>query len=247
MRSALLSLALLAGPALQAQDLTGTWAGPLIFPGGRIELILTIDAEEDGYTATVDSPTQGVYGVPVGIDARGDSVFVDLDEFSARFDAALVGDVLVGTFVQERFELDASLARLEDPEFLDPTPLDPEPSNPEPLDPESLEAEPLDPGLNALVGSWSGEIAGALPVVLHLRAGDETGRLGATLDSPSQNAFGIPTDGATLTDGTLSVHLPSINGSFEGDVDGETIRGTWSQNDRNLPLVLTRQALRDGE
>jgi hypothetical protein len=41
------------------------------------------------------------------------------------------------------------------------------------------------PNLEAIRGDWNGRIAGRLPIIFHL--GEQV-----TLDSPDQNAFGLP-------------------------------------------------------
>lgn len=50
---------------LTAQDITGDWHGMLKVQGIQLRLLFHIQAEGEGYTATMDSPDQGAKGIPV--------------------------------------------------------------------------------------------------------------------------------------------------------------------------------------
>ena len=57
----------------------------------------------------------------------------------------------------------------------------------------------------------------------------------ATLDSPDQNAMGIPLGRVTLTDDSLFVEAPMIRGRYAGKVSGDSlITGTWTQLGKKL-------------
>jgi hypothetical protein len=93
------------------------------------------------------------------------------------------------------------------------------------------------------VGDWQGTLSAGgqeFPLVLHVVAGEDG--LTATMDSPSQGAFGIPGDTATFSEGTLTISFSSIAGSYEATLgeDGDTLSGTWTQGGMSLPLELTR-------
>ncbi|MBW4890943.1 alpha/beta hydrolase [Mucilaginibacter sp. HMF5004] len=47
-----------------AQDITGTWYGAMLTPGGKFTLIFHINKDEDLYGSTMDSPAQNFAGVP---------------------------------------------------------------------------------------------------------------------------------------------------------------------------------------
>ena len=58
---------LLAVITLSAQDITGTWSGDLSYTDGmgqatKLTVKFNISATENGYTSTLDSPDQDVYG-----------------------------------------------------------------------------------------------------------------------------------------------------------------------------------------
>lgn len=88
---------------------------------------------------------------------------------------------------------------------------------------------------NAQEGSWNGELdvmGTKLPLVFNFSPN------GCTMDSPSQNAKGIPAEKTVSDDGTIKVKVGMIGATFEGKmVDGE-IKGTFTQNGFPLPLTL---------
>lgn len=89
----------------------------------------------------------------------------------------------------------------------------------------------------ALVGDWSGSIAGTLPLVLHVRAG-AGGTLTATMDSPTQGANGLAATNVALKGTAAAFDVPLVRGSYTGTLsaDGKTISGTWTQG-QSMPLV----------
>jgi hypothetical protein len=66
--------------------------------------------------------------------------------------------------------------------------------------------------------------------------------LTATMDSPDQNANGLPVTSVTRDGASLKMELKQIAGGFEGKIaqDLTTIEGTWTQRGSPLPLVLKR-------
>ena len=94
------------------------------------------------------------------------------------------------------------------------------------------------------VGSWLGtlSIGGIeLRIVFHIEH-DSTGALTATLDSPDQNATGIPVAAVIVQGDTLRLEVTVVGGVYEGMIgtDGSTVEGTWSQGGQTFPLALER-------
>lgn len=94
-----------------------------------------------------------------------------------------------------------------------------------------------------LIGRWEGALRmgqTVIPLVVRVEAGPEG--LGAVMDSPAQNARGIPITDLGGTSGTVRFSVPSVGGRFEGarSADGTTWTGAWSQGTASLPLVLTQ-------
>ena len=93
-------------------------------------------------------------------------------------------------------------------------------------------------------GSWMGKLKGEgfeLRIVFNISVNNE-GSLLATMDSPDQNAKGIPM-GAVSFDGVkLTINAPDINGVYEGKMTEKTVmKGKWSQNGHTLDLNLAKK------
>ena len=89
---------------------------------------------------------------------------------------------------------------------------------------------------DAQTGTWSGqlEVSGMkLSVVFHLD--DEK----PTLDSPDQGVKGIPAELERGLAGKITVKIPSLAASYEGQWLINKIVGTFTQMGRSLPLTLT--------
>jgi hypothetical protein len=97
----------------------------------------------------------------------------------------------------------------------------------------------------AIVGDWEGTLdagaQGKLRVVLHVTQAKD-GSLAATLDSPDQNATGIPVTTITYKEPALHFESEPIKGSYDGKMNKENaeIAGDWSQSGATLPLVFKR-------
>ncbi len=93
-----------------------------------------------------------------------------------------------------------------------------------------------------LVGRWEGalNVGGTfLPLVIRVEADGQV-----FMDSPAQNARGIPVTELSETGGVVRFTVPVAHGRFEGvrSADGQTWTGAWSQGAASLPLILTRAA-----
>jgi CubicO group peptidase (beta-lactamase class C family) len=94
------------------------------------------------------------------------------------------------------------------------------------------------------IGNWYGTLGegpGALRIAVHIFAaegGEEA--LRGTLDSPDQNALGIPLGAIEAADGRLAFTVPAVAGQYEGTWDQaeQRWRGRWSQGAVVLPLDL---------
>jgi len=101
----------------------------------------------------------------------------------------------------------------------------------------------LAPG-SVVLGDWSGIFdAGVakLTLVVHI-AQDGSGALSGTLDSPAQNATGIPIEGLAFENGKLRFEAKRLAAVFEGrlsDRSGEIV-GTLTQRSSSVPLALRR-------
>ena len=92
------------------------------------------------------------------------------------------------------------------------------------------------------VGYWQGTLstgAGSLPIGVSIERGDD-GELTGSVDSPSQQSFGIPISDVQMTGDRLSFKVPAVGGIYEGEwrADENRWAGSWSQAGATLPLSL---------
>jgi len=113
---ALLCLSLAVSLGVRAQDVTGDWYGMLAPDAVGIRLNLHVTAGGEGYTATLDSPDQGAFGIPM------DSFTLESGRVTFGFAAASMtysgtwdpdGDRISGTFSQGGADLDLDFGRTE--------------------------------------------------------------------------------------------------------------------------------------
>lgn len=97
---------------------------------------------------------------------------------------------------------------------------------------------------NDVTGNWNGTLdAGPikLRVVFKISKGTD-GVLTAKMDSIDQGARDIPVEVFTLKDKTLRMEVKSVNGVYEGTLDGAGTKATgkWTQGPQSLPLTLEK-------
>src|SRR5690606_22911965 len=63
----------LSTSSLVAQDVTGAWGGTLDIQGTHLRVVFNVSQGPQGYTATMDSPDQGVKDIPVAKTTVDDS------------------------------------------------------------------------------------------------------------------------------------------------------------------------------
>lgn len=208
-----------------AQDITGNWQGTLSASGAELRLVLHITKAADGsLKATLDSIDQpGGNGIPVSSIALKDSkLSLGVEKVGGTYEGKVApgGDTISGTWTQ---------AQAVPLEFKRAT---------APVKTEHKLAKPSD-----IDGAWLGTLdlgAQSLRVVFHI-VNTEDGLI-ATLDSPDQNANGLPTNSVTRDGSSLKIVIKSIGGAFEGKIAGDlsSIDGTFTQFGNAHPLVLKR-------
>lgn len=80
-----------------------------------------------------------------------------------------------------------------------------------------------------------------LRVVCNIRK-NQDGTLGGTIDSPDQNATGIPLDTVTIKDGAVHLQSNKVAAAFDGQLskDGSQIAGQWKQNAITLAATFRK-------
>lgn len=92
-------------------------------------------------------------------------------------------------------------------------------------------------------GDWEGSlhVSGVeLPLVFHIQSADSG--YTAKMDSPAQQAFGIPVDEITFEGGVLNLQIVPIGMTYSGTFNKEkdTFSGDFEQSGMQLPLDLKR-------
>lgn len=94
-----------------------------------------------------------------------------------------------------------------------------------------------------ITGSWAGKLnfgGASLNLIFNISSTDSGYK--ATLDSPDQNAKGIPVSVVTFVDSLLTVKVNMLGASFSGRLVGEDkIIGTFVQGAASISLELTPQ------
>lgn len=95
-----------------------------------------------------------------------------------------------------------------------------------------------------IISIWQGVLkvpSGELRIVFKISKAED-GSLTATMDSPDQGAFDIPTSKTSVENDSLRIEASSIGGLFAGKVnpDSSTIDGQWQQSGMTFPLVLKK-------
>lgn len=213
----------LAGGALNAQEVTGDWLGTLSVNGVELRLALHISKAADGsLKATVDSMDQGANGIPVGPITLADSKLnFTVPAVSGGYEGKVNagGTAIAGTWTQGQplpLEFRRGVAAK----------VEHKPGKPSDID-----------------GAWQGGIdvgQNSLRMIFHI-VNTEDGLM-ATLDVPDQGAKAVPVTTVTRDGSALKLEMKGLGGGFEGKVspDLSTIDGTWTQVGNSLPLVLKR-------
>ncbi len=92
----------------------------------------------------------------------------------------------------------------------------------------------------ALNGSWRGDLnfgPTCMPLVFNFESKD--GKTEATMDSPQQNAKGIPLEVLYCSSDSVSLDCKMIGASFSGKISEGKIEGFFIQRGFKLPLTLS--------
>jgi putative CocE/NonD family hydrolase len=103
-------LLLLSGFPLRAQTIVGDWNGLLDLGGAQLRLVLHVAETDDGLSATIDSPDQGAFGMPVAtISLQDETLAFELPDLQVTYRGTVMADYtsIDGTFTQagQRFPM----------------------------------------------------------------------------------------------------------------------------------------------
>lgn len=234
-------LALLLVPAIPLHGLVeaplaqdrpaGLWQGAVELPSTNLQLSLKLWQEEGIWAGTISIPVQNLTDFPLDE--------VRLDDRSIRF--AMKGIPGNPVFEGNLSEDDSTIkGNLSQGGMTFPFQMEWK-GEAEPVDrPDSADADSAQPFL----GSWEGDLLSqgrTLLLRFHLKKGPQ-GKVEATLDSPDQGQNGLPVSRVEVQGSTLTLHLPYLQASFQGDLteDGQQITGAWRQGGNELPLTVKK-------
>jgi len=214
---ALLLAIFLSGAFSQAQDITGQWNGVLSVQGVNLRLIFHINKTGNNYTSTMDSPDQGASGIPVATTTfDGSKLSLAIPNLGLSYEGDFKSDSFVGTFKQNGMSFPMTLAK-------------------------ATETKPVEYVQDVINGQWDGvlNIQGTnMRLVFHINKTVE-GYV-STMDSPDQGASRIPVATTTFDGSKLSLAIPNLGLSYEGDFKSDSFVGLFKQNGMSLPLTLKR-------
>jgi fermentation-respiration switch protein FrsA (DUF1100 family) len=134
-------IAILSSFIMVGQEITGKWNGVLKVPGSQLRVVFNITKTENGYSSTMDSPDQGVKGIPFTKTSFENSILkLEIPNAQIVYEGMLNKDNnIVGNFVQrgQSFLLNLSKGKIEEKMVLRPQ----EPQKPYPYNSEEVAFE----------------------------------------------------------------------------------------------------------
>jgi pimeloyl-ACP methyl ester carboxylesterase len=84
-----------------AQDITGKWNGVLKIPGVQLRIVFNLNKADTGHSATMDSPDQGVKGIPVtSVSFQHPTLKLAIANAGIQYEGVLKNDSIIGVFKQ---------------------------------------------------------------------------------------------------------------------------------------------------
>jgi hypothetical protein len=211
-------------PLQKPGSAAGHWTGTISGPEIAVEVDLA--PKGDAWQATISIPVQNTKGVPLSdVSIQGTAVKFAIPGApgNAHYAGTLSADgkTISGDFMQGGATLPLTLTRTGDAKFEVP--------------------QKSTPITKELEGTWEGALdvnGKVLRLVLKLANGANGAT--AVLVSLDQNNAEIPVSTVTQAGSRLKLLVPMIGGTYDGELKGGEIVGTWVQGPLNLPLVFKR-------
>lgn len=99
--------------SVYGQDITGPWNGILKVQGMQLRIVFHINQSDEGYSATMDSPDQGAYGIPAtSASYENSELVINIANLGAEYKGILgINDSITGTFTQMGYSFPLNLTR----------------------------------------------------------------------------------------------------------------------------------------
>ena len=96
-----------------AQDFSGKWTGNIEVPAYslKIGVVLHIEQNDEGITASIDVPEQGAHGLKAKAKVKDEKLNLTFPDMGASYEAKLNGDVLEGSYSQMGMSIPLKLTR----------------------------------------------------------------------------------------------------------------------------------------
>lgn len=207
----------------------GHWVGTIQTPGPALDVEVDLVAKgADAYDGAISIPAQGAKGIPLtAISVKGTAVAFAIRGVPGepRFTGTLSSDgkSIAGDFNQAGATMPFTLAWKGEGKIEKPA-----------------KSTPI---TKELEGPWEGalDVEGkVLRLALKLANGPDGGS--GTLVSLDQGDAEIPVATITQAGSKVKLLVTMVNGSFDGELKGDQLAGTWTQGQLSLPLVFKRTA-----
>jgi hypothetical protein len=202
----------------QTPSPVGTWRGVYQPLPVQVPFVVQIARTSAGWSAKTQSPNQNANFFPVdSVSVESKHVTFVQSQYNILFSATLSGNSLSGTFSQAGVTNKVFLVRIT---------------------PDGATCS----GSDALAGEWRGTVEytpAGLPFVLSVAGAGVN--LGATTQTPSVNPTSFPVDSINYSGSTLSFKQMQFGVEFVGNVSGDTLSGTMTQNGYKNSMTLRRQ------
>lgn len=214
-----------------ATSAAGHWEGSISVPGHELNIVVDLaPGEKDAWKGTIAIPEQNLKGFPLSsINVANGAVKFAMNGVRGdpTFDGKLAagGGSISGNFTQNGGTIPFSMRRTGEVQFA--------------AIPKST------PVAKAFEGTWEGTLdTGGTQLRLVLKLANEGGAATGTMTSVDQGGAVIPIAVIAQKGSELKLELPTVFGSFTGELgkDAASIAGTWTQGMGTLPLTLRRPA-----
>jgi len=113
-----------------SQDINGSWSGVLDAMGNKLPLVINISENDGNYSATMDSPTQGAKGIPIGtVNFENEKLTFAIPNMAIEYEGIMQADSIAGTFKQGSMAFPLNLKKTDEV-FTPVRPQEPKPPYP---------------------------------------------------------------------------------------------------------------------
>lgn len=231
--SAILMIAFVVAPLALAQSKpagSGHWEGTIQLPDRELKVAVDLaQNEKSEWIGDIDIPEQGAKDMPLSKAAvKGTTVSFALEGIPGdpSFEGELSpdGKAIKGNFVQGGGSFAMQLKWVSEPDVKVPAK-------------STAVAKEFE-------GTWEGTLSVPNGTQLRLRlklANGAGGTATGVLNSLDQGGQDIPINTVTQKGSHIKLEIRLVNGSYEGDLKGDELVGSWTQG-MALPLTFKRAA-----